>query len=786
MDVASLGIEVQSTGTQKATADLNRLSVAAASAQANVEKLGRQRAGAAQSVAAAKATQDLARAAEYAARAEGKLEKAERAALKEARQQAEASTLAAKAKLLQARANETLAATELKVAQAALKAAQAQNDSPVRKQQVANDNSAGQYKHNTGNILAQFQDIGVTAAMGMNPLMIAVQQGTQLSSVLLTMDKPLRGLAAAFTGLIGVTSLLTIGVIALAAAFLQWVDWAKLASSLTLGLANSIQTLAPYLAAGAAALALWYGPGVIAGLASLTAYMIGFGAAALAAGAQAAAAWVIALSPVTLVVGMVGIAVATVLAALYVFRDQTKQIFGFDIVDVIKKSVNFIIGSFVAAAGDIELVWKNMPAIVGAATVGVANAVISGINAMVASAKSQLNILIDLANKIPGVNLDKMDPNSGGFDLIKNTYADQLKNFGADRVKMLNSAFSTDYLGKAATGISDGIGKSAEWASGKLKDLSKWLTTVDDKKKKKKGGKTDEEYYADIVNGAERQIETLKAERDAIGLSAEATARLKYETELLNKAKQHNLNLTPQQIEQLMQYADTMAKLEVETKKAKDLFEGLKDGTKSFASDLKQGLMDGEGFWKSFGNAALNALDRITDKLLNDVIDALFEVNSAASGSGGGLFGGLFSWIGGLFKNAKGNAFDQGSVKKFAKGGSFTNSIVTSPTLFKFAKGTGLMGEAGPEAIMPLSRGSDGKLGVSVNGASSSGSQSPQRIDLHVTSEVFVNDNGNWDAKVRDISQQVAEKTTAAGINSFSSKQLPVRVEQISKNPNRR
>lgn len=64
---------------------------------------------------------------------------------------------------------------------------------------------------------------------------------------------------------------------------------------------------------------------------------------------------------------------------------------------------------------------------------------------------------------------------------------------------------------------------------------------------------------------------------------------------------------------------------------------------------------------------------------------------------------------------AKGGAFDHG-VEKFAKGGMFTNSIVDSPTLFKFAKGTGLMGEAGPEAIMPLQRDANGNLGVRSNG----------------------------------------------------------------------
>ncbi|MDP3831013.1 MAG: phage tail tape measure protein, partial [Ignavibacteriaceae bacterium] len=61
---------------------------------------------------------------------------------------------------------------------------------------------------------------------------------------------------------------------------------------------------------------------------------------------------------------------------------------------------------------------------------------------------------------------------------------------------------------------------------------------------------------------------------------------------------------------------------------------------------------------------------------------------------------------------ADGGSFEQGGVQAFANGGTFTNSIVSEPTLFKFASGTGMMGEAGPEAIMPLARAPNGKLGV--------------------------------------------------------------------------
>jgi lambda family phage tail tape measure protein len=68
-----------------------------------------------------------------------------------------------------------------------------------------------------------------------------------------------------------------------------------------------------------------------------------------------------------------------------------------------------------------------------------------------------------------------------------------------------------------------------------------------------------------------------------------------------------------------------------------------------------------------------------------------------------------------IFAAANGGAFAQNGIVPYAKGG-----IVNSPTLFKFAKGgsmaTGVMGEAGPEAIMPLKRGPDGKLGVQATG----------------------------------------------------------------------
>ena len=67
-----------------------------------------------------------------------------------------------------------------------------------------------------------------------------------------------------------------------------------------------------------------------------------------------------------------------------------------------------------------------------------------------------------------------------------------------------------------------------------------------------------------------------------------------------------------------------------------------------------------------------------------------------------------------LKTNAVGNVYAQNGIQKFAMGG-----VVNKPTIFPFANGTGLMGEAGPEAIMPLQRAANGKLGVIASGGGS-------------------------------------------------------------------
>lgn len=147
------------------------------------------------------------------------------------------------------------------------------------------------------------------------------------------------------------------------------------------------------------------------------------------------------------------------------------------------------------------------------------------------------------------------------------------------------------------------------------------------------------------------------------------------------------------------------------------------DFTSAFTSELRAGLQEGENFWQAFGNAGVKALDRIisklADKFLQDAMMNLFGGFNFFGGSSiGAASGGMGTSAGlsGLY--AKGGIFSSGNVVPFARGAAFTNSIVNKPTLFPFANGTGLMGEAGPEAIMPLRRMPNGRLGVETSGNS--------------------------------------------------------------------
>lgn len=284
--------------------------------------------------------------------------------------------------------------------------------------------------------------------------------------------------------------------------------------------------------------------------------------------------------------------------------------------------------------------------------------------------------------------------------------------------------------------------------------------------------RTERNPYKDLISSSQQFIEQQKLEAQTIGMTAEAANKLRYEQDMLNKAANDNIRLTPTQANEIKGLADQMAAAEANTKRLKEAFDFAKDATKGFITDLRTGLQNGEGFFKSFANAATNLLNKVISKIEDELVNALFSVGGA-SGGGGGLLGGLLGGIGKLFGFADGGAF-QGGVQTFAKGGAFTNQIVNRPTPFRFAKGAGLMGEAGPEAIMPLGRDGNGRLGVYASNQNTGGGV--QQVVVHVTGELEERD-GKIVALIDQRSRKQVQKAAPGIVNAAKQQAVPAMAE---------
>lgn len=139
-------------------------------------------------------------------------------------------------------------------------------------------------------------------------------------------------------------------------------------------------------------------------------------------------------------------------------------------------------------------------------------------------------------------------------------------------------------------------------------------------------------------------------------------------------------------------------------------------GTGYDVASLERGLSG--GLRKAIKGAVIDgdSLSQSLETLANTMINTAFNaaVNPVADHFGGVISQGIGGLMGGLVPFAKGGSFAQGRVQPFASGG-----VVSGPVAFPMRRGMGLMGEAGPEAIMPLARGPDGKLGVRAGGGES-------------------------------------------------------------------
>lgn len=181
------------------------------------------------------------------------------------------------------------------------------------------------------------------------------------------------------------------------------------------------------------------------------------------------------------------------------------------------------------------------------------------------------------------------------------------------------------------------------------------------------------------------------------------------------------------------------------------LSSNIADGVRQAFSTLEDNLVEftkrGKFNFQSFTQAILDDLTRIIIRA--SIVQPLAQglLNGLAGGASANSTGSSYNDYSNVAAN--GLAFDKG-LRKFAKGG-----IVDSPTAFSYGTGTsrGLMGEAGPEAILPLARGKGGALGVQasvtpvtvniinqsgseVQQTESSGPNGEKTIDILITSKV--------------------------------------------------
>lgn len=163
--------------------------------------------------------------------------------------------------------------------------------------------------------------------------------------------------------------------------------------------------------------------------------------------------------------------------------------------------------------------------------------------------------------------------------------------------------------------------------------------------------------------------------------------------------------------------------------------------------------------WEDWASSVLQSMQKI---ILNAMlVDSLRSAsNSGFFSSIGGMFGAGAGAASGSTPSGAYNSAASG-IKLNAKGGAYaseslsaySNSIVSTPTYFAFAKGAGLMGEAGPEAIMPLTRSADGSLGVRMVGSPGSTSGGGDTI-IHQ----HFNISGNGDAALKQAMQEAARQ----------------------------
>ncbi|WP_181174578.1 phage tail length tape measure family protein [Mesorhizobium sp. B2-3-10] len=477
---------------------------------------------------------------------------------------------------------------------------------------------SGANTFNTANIAAQFQDIGVTAAMGMSPIQIALQQGTQLSSVLGTMGGTkgvIEGLGAAFTSIISPVSLVTIGVVGLTAAAIEYF------TSFASGSDKNAETLKAEAELIQQVASKWGDalPGIKA-YADERARLADQGDVQGAARAVIEGSFEGARTSINDVRSDLGQLIddLTTMGGREADLGKLQAAFGAldskvadqtataeDAKTVQAALADIQVSTGIPAANDLAIAFGNLAAAIGTASAAAQKARIDA--AQAAQILSPLGTLPPIFS------------GGGGFQ--------DENQVQTDRANATKSKFQLE------------LEKAAKRGSGSKAPAK----TADDR------------FFEDIEAIRQRTI-ALTEEQSVLGLSFEAQTKRKVafdlETTALKQVREEarkkgdtdwqNAQLTPDQIAKIDAVSEAYARQADALKKAQEMQQLQRDVLQTAFDDLRSSLEQGQLNWQTFGKIAEDVLDKIIDKIEGDLIDSIMQASSAG---GSGLLGSALSWL---------------------------------------------------------------------------------------------------------------------------------------------
>ena len=365
---------------------------------------------------------------------------------------------------------------------------------------------------------------------------------------------------------------------------------------------------------------------------------------------------------------------------------------------------NAALNTFEGALNAIRVLWGALPGAIGDYAFQAANSLIAGVEAMLNGVGRRIDGFLEGINAgLAALGSERRVALIGDLELgrIDNPFEGAAAEAGAAARDAFRAAFNSEPIAMPDLGLGD----YATEARAEAEALRMTMAGVIEAASAPLGSVT-ALRAAVAASGAESEAALTGARTaaeglgDAIAATGEAAGRAGGAGRGAGEALRDAAGTARDAWEA------TAEAVRAAQERSREIAQGL---AQDITGPIKDALKSGEISWRTFASAvssiAQNLANRLIEAAFKPIENALMRAFSGGGSGGGGFLAGLFGF-------ARGGVFAGGQeLTAFARGG-----VVTRPTVFPFARGVGLMGEAGPEAILPLRRGRDGRLGVEMNG----------------------------------------------------------------------